>query len=214
MQLRHLRHVVRPQRRRQDLDQQARGRVEHGQHVRRGKAATGLLLPGLPEVIAQVRRCPTSRNCCRRQRTCDARASAAGRDRYCAAWHVCSSSAASGQRQPGTRFAIGSPEQANCARRTTWLQAVLPCSTCKKNAHTVSAGPSSRCRQMMPHLAACLHDRRGTQMSGDVTLDSATACTILADMVGPLVGVFVIHTNHSDRRLGHSLAPHSKAAPC
>ncbi|MCE9548481.1 MAG: hypothetical protein K8T25_23650 [Planctomycetia bacterium] len=39
---------------------------------------------------------------------------------------------------------VAEAERVSCANRTTYLQAVLPCSTCNKNAHTVSAGPSSR----------------------------------------------------------------------
>ena len=56
MHLGHLRLVVRAQRPGQQLDHQARRRVEHGQQMRLRKTAARALLTGLAKVVLQLRR--------------------------------------------------------------------------------------------------------------------------------------------------------------
>ena len=98
-------------------------------------------------------------------------------------------STASGSRVRTAQYA--SAEQLNPAKRTTWVQAVLPCNTWSKKAHTVLAGPNLRSRQVWPTSRQVSAINSAMRNAATLHLICATACTILPDMVGPLVGVFV-----------------------
>jgi hypothetical protein len=110
-----------------------------------------------------------------------------------AAWQVRStsrSSTARGKRIRASQYAAAL--HVKRASRSVCAQAVLPCNTCSRKAHTVCAGPSVRSRhEYLASRHACTIDA-SVRHSATPRLMRATAWTILDDMVEPLVGVFVV----------------------
>lgn len=112
-----------------------------------------------------------------------------------------------GQRQPGTSFA-GGRARARQLRQPHHVQAgrIAMQHLQPERPHRLGR-PEFPLTPRMPHLVACLHDRRGDELVSDVALDSRDRQDNTCRHGRASGWGVCAHTNHSDRRLGHLSLP-------